>query len=167
MGARIVTASHDPANINGLKMDDRRSAAHARRRLRLATRGRRARRLKILPAAHANRDRSTFPSTTWRIYRKLGSMPWDAQLHIVIDPMHGCWAGKAQAISACHLPPMPDFGHQRYARSHLRRPNARLFPFASSCTTCATPFTASGRIWGLHSTATETALPWWIIRAWL
>ena len=120
-GCAIVTASHNPGNINGLRwmignqppMPDDVYALHVRPK----TQTRKSR-----PTANGSRDRSTFPSTTWPICRKLGWMSMGAQLHIVIDPMHGSWAGKARRylhaifpqclISAINDTPDPAFDGQ-------------------------------------------------------
>ena len=92
-GCAIVTASHNPASINGLKWmlgdrpptpDDVKALAQTRRQTPGDGRARTAPRTLDVSFDYVAGLQETFVES-------LG-----AQLHVVLDPMHGCWAEKAR-----------------------------------------------------------------------
>ena len=92
-GCAIVTASHNPASINGLKWilgdrpptpDDVKALAHVGRQTPGDGRARTAPRTLDVSFDYVAGLQETFVES-------LG-----AQLHVVLDPMHGCWAEKAR-----------------------------------------------------------------------
>jgi phosphomannomutase len=129
-GCAMVTGSHYPWNINGLRwmignrppaLDDvyamqvAAETGHSKDIARTRTEPR---------SIDVSFDYVANLQETW-----VDAM--GAQLHIVIDPMHGCWAGKARRylhaifpqclISAVNDAPDPDFDGQSPDCSHPQR----------------------------------------------
>ena len=154
----IVTASHNPVFVNGLKwmIGDRPPApgdVEAMRRSAEKASSQNHRTPRPPRSMDISFDYVANLQETW-----LEAM--NAQLHVVIDPMYGCWAGKCRRylhaifpqclFSTIHDTPEEDFAGQI----------ARLLPALAACTSWARPSIANGRHWGWLSTATATAWPW-------
>jgi phosphomannomutase len=142
-GCAIVTASHNPAEINGLKwmLGDRPPTPDD-----VAAMGKEstsgqwpvASGQKVAKPDSPNSRTPESPNPKSQILNPSGPRPLDvsfdyvahlqetfvdslaARLHLVLDPMHGCWARKARRylhaifpqclITAIHDEPLPDFG---------------------------------------------------------
>ncbi len=119
MGCAIVTASHNPAEINGLKwmIGERPPTEPQVKALQQAAE---------VPSDRAGPQRRPPRSQdvsadylTW-LKRSLPTVAPSPVRHIVLDPFHGCWAGRAKdylqtvfpdiRFSAIRDTPHPDFG---------------------------------------------------------
>ena len=107
-----------------------------------------------------SRGRSTFPSITWPACKKRSSRVVTAHRHVVLDPMHGCWAERARRylhaifpqcfFSTIHDTVDAEFGGRTPDCSQPRR--------ADRAVRRGVP--RAGGSWASPSTATATASPW-------
>jgi len=94
-GCAIVTASHNPAAVNGLKwaIDGKPPTPQEVAQLRRAVES---------PVSEATGRKATTPRPLDVTFDYIAwqQLTWveaiSARLHIVLDPMHGCWAGRAR-----------------------------------------------------------------------
>ena len=167
-GCAIVTASHNPATINGLKwmLGDRPPTPDDVAALERAVQSPNVLKQKGRAEGDGHDRTRTEPRTLDISFDYVACLQetfvesLTAQRHIVLDPMFGCWAGKARRylhaiFPQCLFSTIHDAVDA--AVSAAARPTARA---PANWTICARPSTASGPIWASPSTATATASPW-------
>ena len=165
-GCAIVTGSHNPAELNGLKwlVGDQPPGPDEVERLRRA--GRAAGRCESpgRPRSNPRPLDISFDYVAWLQETWVDALR--AHRHVVLDPMHGCWAARARRylnaiFPECLLSAIHDWSDPR-----VRGPQSRLLAARPAATSFARRSIASGPTWGWPSTATATASRWWTTRGW-
>ena len=166
-GCAIVTASHNRGRDQRPEMDSRPDEPPGARRGRAA-----AERVGAAggdPTAGPRRPHRasldiSFDYVAW--LQEMWVEALRAHRHVVLDPMHGCWAARGAAVPQRHLPAMPVVGHSRLGPSAVCRLQFPIARIRRIWTSFARRSIGSAPTWGSLSTATATASPWSITRAW-
>jgi phosphomannomutase/phosphoglucomutase len=104
-GCAVVTASHNPPDFNGLKwmVGDRPPTEEDVRLLERGA-GNGSDRQKGRKRTHPRTLDVTFDYVAW--LQELWAEARAASCHVVLDPMYGCWSGRARRYLHAVFPPM-------------------------------------------------------------